>query len=57
MIRRTYKNYFNFSTICIIAGGPHQDLLASRFMKALKLKDPNVNFIGIGGPLMESEGL
>jgi hypothetical protein len=44
-------------TICIVAGGPHQDLNGARLMQSIKKKNPNTQFLGIGGPLMESEGL
>ena len=43
--------------IYLIAGEPSGDLLGSRFMKAMYAKNPNVEFVGIGGESMESAGL
>ena len=36
----------------IIAGEPSGDLLASRLMRALRDKDPNIHFTGMGGETM-----
>ncbi len=41
----------------IIAGEASGDLLGARLMRAMKAKQDNVRFIGIGGPQMETEGL
>lgn len=43
--------------IYIIAGEPSGDLLASRLMRAMIAKYPDVQFFGIGGEAMEREGL
>ena len=44
-------------TVYLIAGEASGDFLGSGLMKALKTLSPDVNIIGIGGPLMEIEGL
>ena len=41
----------------LIAGEPSGDKLGAQLMAGLKALDPDVQFSGIGGPLMESEGL
>ncbi|MBO43971.1 MAG: lipid-A-disaccharide synthase [Rhodospirillaceae bacterium] len=42
----------------LIAGEPSGDVLGSRLMAALKLETKNkIRFVGVGGPLMEAEGL
>ena len=43
--------------IYLIAGEPSGDLLGSRFMRAMKEKHPEVEFVGIGGESMENAGL
>ena len=43
--------------IYLIAGEPSGDLLGSRLMRAMRLKDKNVEFYGVGGDTMEAEGL
>lgn len=43
--------------IYLIAGEPSGDLLGSRLMRAMRKKDKNVEFFGIGGDTMEAEGL
>lgn len=43
--------------IFIIAGEASGDLLGSQLMKSLRASNPNISFIGIGGELMENEGL
>lgn len=46
------------ATIYLIAGEASGDLLASGLMKAIKAEvEGRVSFLGIGGPLMEEEGL
>lgn len=41
-----------FSSICIVAGSPSNDLRASKIMKAIKKKCPEAKFFGIGGEKM-----
>ncbi|MGL4957096.1 MAG: lipid-A-disaccharide synthase [Bacteroidales bacterium] len=43
--------------IYIIAGEPSGDLLGARLMRALREQHPEVCFAGIGGEVMQSEGL
>ena len=44
--------------IYLVAGEPSGDALGARLMRALKKKtDGNVVFSGVGGDLMEKEGL
>ena len=43
--------------IYLIAGEPSGDLLGSRLMRAMRQKDKNVEFYGVGGDTMEAEGL
>ena len=43
--------------IYLIAGEPSGDLLGSRFMRAMKNKHPDVEFVGVGGESMENAGL
>ncbi len=43
--------------IGIVAGEASGDLLASHLMAALKLARPDVEFVGIGGPKMQSAGM
>lgn len=43
--------------VFIIAGEPSGDALGQAVMSGLKTLAPDVSFQGIGGPLMESEGL
>lgn len=43
--------------IFILAGEPSGDALAARLMSGLKEKAPDVEFFGVGGPLMAAEGL
>jgi len=42
----------NTKLVYIIAGEPSGDLLASRLMRALRDKDPDIRFAGIGGETM-----
>ena len=41
----------------IIAGEASGDLHASHLMRDMKNNNPDINFLGIGGTLMEKEGL
>ena len=43
--------------IYLIAGEASGDFLGAQLMKALKEKQPDTKFSGIGGPLMEEQGL
>ena len=43
--------------IYLIAGEPSGDLLGSRFMRAVKAKYPDAEFMGVGGESMEKAGL
>ena len=44
--------------VYLIAGEPSGDLLASRFMRAMREKNKgNIKFYGVGGDTMEKEGL
>lgn len=43
--------------IAILAGEPSGDLIAGQLMKYLKLKIKNIEFIGVGGPEMQKNGL
>ncbi|CAO5679965.1 MAG: Lipid-A-disaccharide synthase [Holosporales bacterium] len=44
-------------TIYLIAGEPSGDFLGARLMRALKAADQTVQFKGVGGRLMQAEGL
>jgi len=46
----------NQKLVYIIAGEPSGDLLASRLMQALRDRDPDIRFAGIGGETMAASG-
>jgi lipid-A-disaccharide synthase len=41
----------------LIAGEPSGDVIGEKLIRALKLKHPDAEFAGVGGPLMESAGM
>ncbi len=43
--------------ILIIAGEASSDLHGSNLVKAIKSQDPNIEFYGLGGPIMKSAGV
>jgi lipid-A-disaccharide synthase len=43
--------------IAILAGEPSGDLIAAQLMTHIRSKIKNIEFIGVGGPLMQQEGL
>ncbi len=49
-------NNKNQKLVYIIAGEPSGDLLASRLMRALRDKDPDIRFAGMGGETMTALG-
>jgi lipid-A-disaccharide synthase len=43
--------------IALVAGEASGDILGSGLMRAIKARHPQVQFMGVGGPLMEAEGM
>jgi lipid-A-disaccharide synthase len=43
--------------IAILAGEPSGDLIASQLMAYVRSKVKNIEFVGVGGPLMKQQGL
>lgn len=47
----------NKRTFFLCAGEASGDLHGANLMKAMRAQDPNVHFVGVGGPKMRAEGL
>lgn len=43
--------------VALVAGEASGDILGSGLMRAIRARHPQVEFIGVGGPLMEAEGM